>query len=97
MDWMVVSHHVVDAFPGYVGLAHAAEQIASAEGELQPARKVNQAITEFMAQGGKDTVAYADVSGAILRSKPPSASSLPGIFTFVLRYQGGNVETSRAQ
>ena len=58
MDWMVVSHHVVHAFPGYVGVAHAAgnaaEQIASAEGELQLARKVNQAITKFMAQGGKD-------------------------------------------
>eukprot|EP00439_Symbiodinium_sp_Y106_P081667 s1148_g20.t2 len=93
LDWMVVSAQIVDAFPEYVGLAqsagNAAGQIASAEGELQLARKVNQAIADFLARGGKDTVSYTDVSGAILRSKPPSASALPGIFTFVLRYGGG--------
>ncbi|CAE7321442.1 unnamed protein product, partial [Symbiodinium microadriaticum] len=80
-------------FPEYVALAqsagNAAGQIASGEGELQLARKVNQAIEGFLTRTGKDTVSYADTAPGILRSKPPSGSSLPGIFTFVLRYGGG--------
>ncbi|CAE7265657.1 unnamed protein product, partial [Symbiodinium microadriaticum] len=98
MQWMVISHQVCEAFPDYVGLAqsagNAAAQIASGEGELQLARKVNQAIQEFMSRTGKDTVTYSDVAPGILRSKPPSGSSLPGIFTFVLRYGGGAAHDS---
>ncbi|CAE6937675.1 unnamed protein product [Symbiodinium sp. CCMP2592] len=98
IDWMIVSFEVTEAFPEYVGLAqsagNAAGQIASREGELQLARKVNQAISEHMARSGKDTVCYSDVAPSILRSKPPSGSSLPGIFTFVLRYGGGEAPDS---
>ena len=98
LEWMVVSYQVCEAFPEYVGLAqsagNAAGQIASGEGELQLARKVNQAIQEFMNRTGKDTVAYSDVAPGILRSKPASGSSLPGIFTFVRRYGGGAASDS---
>ena len=77
LEWMVVSYQVCEAFPEYVGLAqsagNAAGQIASGEGELQLARKVNQAIQEFMNRTGKDTVAYSDVAPGILRSKPRQA------------------------
>ena len=91
--WTVISHQVTEEFPQYAPLAqaagNAAGQIASVEHELQLARKVNLAIERVMRQSGQTQVSYLQVSGDILRSRPPNASSLPGIYSFVLKFGGG--------
>ena len=91
--WTVISHQVTEEFPQYAPLAqaagNAAGQIASVEHELQLARKVNLAIERVMRQSGQTQVSYSQVSGDILRSRPPNASSLPGIYSFVLKFGGG--------
>ncbi|CAE7205345.1 unnamed protein product [Symbiodinium sp. CCMP2592] len=98
MQWLIISHAVPAAFPQYTSLAQAAGnsamQIASAEGEMQLARKVNTAIASFLKRTSKTTVEYADISAEILRSKPPHAASLPHIFSFVLKCGGGSGEGS---
>ncbi|CAE7242610.1 unnamed protein product [Symbiodinium microadriaticum] len=94
VEWLVISHSVTEHFPNYAGLAQAAGntagQVAAVEHELQLARKVNLAIQAHLAKNpGATTVAYQDVAGEILRSRPPCGSALPGIFIFVLKYGGG--------
>ncbi|CAE7256769.1 unnamed protein product [Symbiodinium sp. CCMP2592] len=99
VEWLVISHSVTEHFPNYAALAQAAGntagQVAAVEHELQLARKVNLAIHAHLAKNpGATTVAYQDVAGEILRSRPPCGSALPGIFIFVLKYGGGVKEDS---
>ncbi|CAE7698797.1 unnamed protein product [Symbiodinium sp. CCMP2592] len=98
MQWLIISHAVPAEFQQYTGLAQAAGnsamQIASAEGEVQLARKVNVAMAKFLKRTSKSTVNYGDISQEILRSKPPNASCLPHIFSFVLKCGGGSGEES---
>ena len=93
LEGLVISHDVTESHPDYVRLAQAAGnasgQIASVEHELQLARKVTVAIDGLLKRSGKTTVVYNDVAPDILRSRPPSASALPGIFMFVLKCGGG--------
>ena len=98
ISWLVISHEVTAEFPEYPALAqaagNAAGQIASAENELQLARKVSQACQTAMRSTGTDKIAYSDVAPGILRSRPPTAAALPGIFSFVLKCGGGMSESS---
>ena len=38
---------------------------------------------------GKSAVSYADIKDAVLRTKPRSASTVPDLFRFTLRFSGG--------
>ena len=93
LEWLVISQDVWLQFPDFALLAqtagNAAGQIAAAEHEIQLAKKVNMAIAGFLRRTGKESVCYVDISQEILRSRPPHASSVPGIFTFVLKFGGG--------
>ena len=92
VTWLIVSHMIPEEFPKYASLAqaagNAAGQIASKETEIQLAKKLNTAVAAFLAAGHK-TVSYADVSAEILRSRPPNSSSLPSMFSFVVKCGGG--------
>ena len=98
MQWLIISHAVPAEFQQYTSLAQAAGnsamQIASAEGEMQLARRVNTAIANFLKRTSRTTVNYGDISQEILRSKPPNAACLPHIFSFVLKCGGGSGEES---
>ena len=98
MQWLIISHAVPAEFQQYTGLAQAAGnsamQIASAEGEMQLARRVNTAIANFLKRTSKPSLNYGDISQEILRSKPPNAACLPHIFSFVLKCGGGSGEDS---
>ena len=98
MQWLIISHAVPAEFEQYTSLAQAAGnsamQIASAEGEMQMARRVNTAIANYLKRTSGSTVNYADISQEILRSKPPNADCLPHIFAFVLKCGGGSGEES---
>ena len=101
VDWLIVSWDVAECFPKYAGLAqaagNAAGQIAAVEHELQLAKKLNHAIHAHIQRTGQTSVSYSDVSQEILRSRPPNASSLPGIFQFVLRCGGGVAQDAYMQ
>ena len=87
IPWQVVSHCVVDAFPNLPELISSAHniagQIAKAESELQLCGKIVRCVA------GRTEVRYADVSAAVLRSKPPGAGTVPFLFAFVTRASGG--------
>ena len=101
VDWLIVSWDVAECFPTYAGLAqaagNAAGQIAAVEHELQLAKKLNLAIHAHIKRSGQTIVSYCDVSQEILRSRPPNASSLPGVFQFVLRCGGGVAQDAYMQ
>ena len=92
--WMIISAEVQAKFPTYASLAQAAgntgNQVASGEHDLQVCRKVMKAVEVFMNRNPSVRVLYSDIAPEILRSRPPSAASLPSIFTFVMKCSGGS-------
>ncbi|CAE6957734.1 unnamed protein product [Symbiodinium sp. CCMP2592] len=93
VEWTIISYSVTEAFEQFVPLAQSAgntaAQVAAVEHELQLASKVNRSIDAMLKKQGKSTVQYSDIAPEILRSRPPSASALPGIFAFVVKCGGG--------
>ncbi|CAE7836393.1 unnamed protein product [Symbiodinium sp. CCMP2592] len=93
VEWTIIAYSVTEAFEQFVPLAQSAgntaAQVAAVEHELQLASKVNRSIDAMLKKQGKSTVQYSDVAPEILRSRPPSASALPGIFAFVVKCGGG--------
>ena len=92
--WTIVSAEIQEKFPEYAGLAQAAgntaNQIASSEVDLQLCRKVSLAVEAHMKRKPGTAVQYGEIAPEILRSRPPSASSLPSIFSFVMKCSGGS-------
>ncbi|CAE7242174.1 unnamed protein product [Symbiodinium sp. CCMP2592] len=90
--WRIVSHQVPERFPNFCQLAQAAANatghVARQESELQLCRKIHQEVALQMSRG-KTNVNYVDIKDAVLRTKPRSASTVPALFVFTLRYSGG--------
>ncbi|CAE7410343.1 unnamed protein product, partial [Symbiodinium microadriaticum] len=90
--WRIVSQEVPERFPNFCQLAQAAANatghVAREESELQLCRKIHQEVALQMSHG-KATVTYVDIKDAVLRTKPRSASTVPALFIFTLRFSGG--------
>jgi hypothetical protein len=91
--WQVLPAWLLDQFPGMSEMIQAAGnasgQVAKAEHELQVLRKINNAFTLLSGPDGSARVDFSDVKLRVMRSKPPCAASLPGMYSFSLRHGGG--------
>jgi hypothetical protein len=92
--WKVISFEVFKAFPELATIiqsaGNAAGQIAKNEHEMQIMRKmwVTQVGLSKACSPGS-TVAFADVKSRIMKTKPACAPSLPGMYTFMMKFAGG--------
>ena len=90
--WRIVSQVIPEHFPSFCQLAQAAANasghVAREESELQLCRKIHTEVAVQMSKG-KSAVSYADIKEAVLRTKPRSASTVPALFRFTLRFSGG--------
>ena len=91
--YKVISWAVVEAFPELPCLAQAAgnasQQIQKSEGELQIASRVASSINAFRKRTGQEHVSWGDVKDDVMRSRPPCSGTVPFLFTFVVKFQGG--------
>ena len=89
VEWQVIKRQVLSAFPSLIDYicqsGNSIQAISKAEDELQLMQKILSAIKSY---NGQSAVKWADISAAVLRSRPKCAPSAPGIFAFVLKYGG---------
>ena len=90
-EWIIVRAEVEAAFPSYAALQQSAgnsvQQSSKPEDDFQIAKKMAKAIEVHLKT--HDGCQYSDIATEILRSRPPSTSSFPHIFAFVMKCGGG--------
>ena len=93
IKWRVIPCAVAERFQEIASLAQAAGnasgQIQKAEGELQLARRVLRSMDLWRQKTKKDSVRWSDIQAEVMRSRPPGASTVPFLFTFMLKCSGG--------
>jgi hypothetical protein len=95
VTWTVITHQVIAKFPDLLPLiqaaGNAAGQLAAQEHEFQVLRKLHNAWrAEAATLGPAGHVSFGAVKAKVMRSKPPCAAALPGMYGFVLRCSGGS-------
>ena len=92
MEWTVIGSQVVKAYPQIAGLLQQASntggQLARAEGELQLGRRMFNVWTQLVKLPGED-IPFKTVKSLLLRSKPQCAPSIPYLWTYLLKFGGG--------
>jgi hypothetical protein len=93
LSWIVLPSHL---FKTHTGLAeflqaagNASGQVSKPEHELQLLRKIHNCYLTLQSTSPEGRVSYDVLKARVLRSKPPCAASLPGMYSFVLRHAGG--------
>ena len=93
LSWIVLPGYL---FKSHTGLAeflqaagNASGQVSRPEHELQLLRKIHNCYLSLQSTSPQGRVSYDTLKARVLRSKPPCAASLPGMYSFVLRHAGG--------
>ena len=92
LNWLIISSEVLEAFPGLAAMiqeaCNATGQVQRKEHELQICRRIHTVWKHAHGVTNK-LVAYSDIKGKILRSKPACAAACPFMFQFLLKFGGG--------
>lgn len=93
LSWIVLPGHLFKSHTGLAELLQAAGnasgQVSKPEHELQLLRKIHNTYLTLQSTSPQGRVSYDALKARVLRSKPPCAASLPGMYSFVLRHAGG--------
>ena len=93
MEWTVLSADLLKAFPKIAQYVQESSntggQLQRREGEMQMARRVYN-LWASLSVDGRTAVKYAEIKSKLLRSRPSCGSSLPHVYTFLLRFSGGS-------
>ena len=93
LTWLVIPHEVLNMFPDLAQLIQSAlnARVGKSDTELQVLRKIHNSWIALKNQlrDSKHLVDFDKVKRAVLRSKPPCASSVPEMYKFILKFGGG--------
>jgi hypothetical protein len=87
-SWLLQAHPTLATFLQSAG--NAPGQVSKPEHEMQMLRKIHNCCMELRATSPQGRVSFEQVKSRVLKSKPPCASALPGMFNFVVRHGGGS-------
>lgn len=89
LPWLIISSAVDETFPDFASIVQSScnvsNHLARTESEVQLLRKIWLAVKAL----GKTNVSWPEVSMAVLRSKPVLSPQCPQMFTFVVKFSGG--------
>jgi hypothetical protein len=92
LQWIVIPGTLLKDHPSMASFIQSAGnapgQVAKPEHEMQLLRKIHNCCLALK-KSHQGRVPYDEVKSRVLKSKPPGAQSLPGMFSFVIRHAGG--------